>query len=182
MGFSSFIENLKPVPAFQDQTGAAIAGDWVNMKGYGGCMIFFHEMRGADATPTVIRVDKARDIAGANQSTGVVLRNLWHSQDRASVTGDVGATAAASVGATDVFTKALATATTFSGSVTQSVGQWVVIDVNADDLPDATYDDYNSIQLQVVSSNAAHYMSAWYLLYNPRCARKFADQPTALTN
>jgi len=181
MGFPIFADQVKIVPAFQDQTGAAIAGDWVNMEGYGGCLILMHEMRGADATATVVRVDKARTVAGGDQSTGITMDNFWYSQDRASVTGDVGATAAATVGSTDVWTKGTAAAS-FSGSTTQSVGQWVVIDVNADDLPDSTYEDYNCIQLQVVSSNAAHYISAWYVLYNPRYARNMADQPTALTN
>ena len=181
MGFPIFADQVHVVAGFQDQTGAAIAGDWVNLEGYGGCLILMHEMRGADATPTVIRVDKARDVSGTNQSPGITMKNFWYSQDRASVTGDVGATAAATVGATDAWTKGTA-ATSFSGSVTQSVGQWVQIDVNADDLPDSTYDDYNSIQLQVVSSNAAHYLSAWYILYNPKSARNVADQPTALTD
>jgi hypothetical protein len=181
MGFPSFAEQLKIVPAFQDQTGAAIAGDWVNLEGYGGCLILLHEMRGANGTATVIRVDKARTVAGGDQSTGITMNNFWYVQDMPSVTGDVGGTAAASVGATDTWTKGTA-ATSFTGSTTQSVGQWVVIDVNADDLPDSTYEDYNCIQLQVVSSNGAHYLSAWYILYNPRYARQMDDQPSALVN
>lgn len=159
-------ENCHITPAFQDQTGAAIAGDWISLKNYRKCLILLHEMRGANATATVFRVDKATAVAGTNQSTGITMNNFWYAQDVASTTGDVGGTAAATVGATDTWTKGTA-ATSFTGSTTQSVGQWYAIEVDAGELPDSSY-DYDCIQLQIVSSNGAHYLSAWYVLYDPR--------------
>lgn len=154
------------VPAFQDQTGAAIAGDWVSLKNYEGCLILFHEMRGANATATVIRVDKATAVDGTNQSTGITMNKLRAVQDLTSVTGDVGAST--NVGSSDTWADQTA-ATSFTGSTTQSKGQWVAIDVRTDELQDTSY-AYDCIQLQVVSSNAAHYVSAWYVLYGPRYA------------
>lgn len=166
----TLFENIHLTPAFQDQTGAAIAGDWISLKGYEGCLILFHEMRGANGTATVLRVDKATAVDGTDQSTGITMNNFWYVQDVASTTGDVGATAAATVGATDTWTKGTA-ATSFTGSTTQSKGQWVAIDVKASELPATSagvFTAYDCLQLQVVSSNGAHYLSAWYVLYGPR--------------
>ena len=170
-------ENSRIVPACQDQAGAAIACDWVSLKNYNRCLILLHEMRGATATATVFRVDKARAVAGTNQSTGITMNNFWYVQDLASVTGDVGASAL--VGASDTWTKGTAAAS-FTGSTTQSVGQWYAIEVKAAELPDSTYQDYDCIQLQIVSSNAAHYLSAWYVLYEPRFAEDAT--PSAITD
>jgi hypothetical protein len=163
-------ENSHIVPAFQDQTGAAIAGDWISMRDYKKCLILVHEMRGADATATVYRVDKATSVAGADQSTGITLNNFWQVKDLASVTGDVGAST--SVGASDTWTKGTA-ATSITSEVTQSVGEWYAIEIDGSELWSSTA-DYDCIQLQVVSSNAAHYISAWYILYEP----KFAEDLT----
>lgn len=173
----NLFEYLHPVPAFQDQTGAAIAGDWISLKNYTGCLILFHEMRGANGTATVLRVDKATSVAGGDQSTGITMNNFWAVQDVASTTGDVGGTAAATVGATDTWVKQTAAAS-FTGSTTQSKGQWVAIDVKADELPTSSY-DFDCIQLQVVSSNGAHYLSAWYLLYGPRYAEDLTPSAIA---
>lgn len=167
-------ENAHIVPAFQDQTGAAIAGDWVKLTNYDKCLILFHEMRGADATATVLRLDIAKTAAGGDAST-INITNFWYVQDVASTTGDVGGTAAATVGTTDVWTKGTAAAT-FSGSTTASKGQWVAIEVSAEELGT----DFDWLQLQVVSSNVAHYMSAWYILYGPRYARAGASQTTQI--
>lgn len=163
-------ENSKIVPAFQDQTGAAIAGDWISMKHYKKCLILVHEMRGANATATVLRVDKATSVAGADQSTGITLNNFWQVKDLASVTGDVGASAL--VGASDTWTKGTAAAS-ITSEVTQSVGEWYAIEIDGSELWSSTA-DYDCIQLQVVSSNGAHYLSAWYILYEP----KFAEDLT----
>lgn len=159
-------ENCKIVPAFQDQTGAAIAGDWISMRDYKKCLILVHEMRGADATATVLRVDKATSVAGANQSTGITLNNFWYVRDLDSVTGDVGAST--SVGASDTWTKGTA-ATSITGSTTQSKGQYYAIEIDGSELWSSTA-DYDCIQIQVVSSNAAHHISAWYILYEPKWA------------
>lgn len=167
-------ENVHVVPAFQDQTGAAIAGDWVKLTNYDKVLILFHEMRGAEGTATVLRLDKAKTAAGGDAGT-LNMTNFWYVQDAASTTGDVGGTAAATVGVTDVWTKGTAAAT-FTGSTTQSKGQWVAIEVSAEELGDS----FDWLQLQVVSSNAAHYMSAWYVLYGPRYARAGASQATEI--
>lgn len=168
MSRKMLFEESHIVPAFQDQTGAAIAGDWISMKNYRKCLILVHEMRGADATATVLRVDKASSVTGGDQSTGITLNNFWSVADLASVTGDVGASVG--VGASDTWTKGTAAAS-ITGSVTQSVGQWYAIEVADEDILDATGAvDFDCIQIQVVSSNAAHYISAWYVLYDPRYA------------
>lgn len=170
-------ENSHITPAFQSQTGAAISGDFVSMKNYGKCLILLHEMRGANATATVFRVDKATEVAGSTQSTGITMNNFWYVQDVASATGDVGGTAAATVGATDTWTKGTA-ATSFTGSTTQSVGQWYAIEIDASELPDSSY-NYDCIQLAIVSSNGAHYLSAWYVLYEPRYAEDLTPSAIA---
>lgn len=163
-------------PAFESQAGAEIAGDWISMKNYNKCMILMHEMRGADATATVVRVDKARSVTGTNESTGMTMKHFWHIQDVVSVTGDVGASVAA---LSDTWTKGTAAAS-YTGSVTQSVACYFMCDIQADELPDATYQDYDCIQLQVVSSNAAHTLSAQYILYEPRYSQ--LATPTAIIN
>jgi hypothetical protein len=170
-------ENCRVVPAFQNQTGAAIAGDWVSMKNYHKCAILVHEMRGANGTASVLRVDKARDVSGTDESTGITLNNFWYVQDLTSVTGDVGAST--SVGDSDTWTKGTAGAS-ITGSTTQSKGQWYWIEVDGSDLPDTTYQDYDCIQIQVVSSNSSHNLSAWYILYEPRYAQ--SATPTAITD
>lgn len=175
MSLFNLFENVHIVPAFQDQTGAAIAGDWVCLKNYRGCLILAHEMRGADATATVLRVDKATAADGTDQSTGITLNNFWYVQDLASVTGDVGASTG--VGASDTWTKGTA-ATSITGSTTQSKGQWYAIDVKASELPNSTA-EYDWLQIQVVSSNAAHYISAWYVLYDPRYAEDLTPSAIA---
>jgi hypothetical protein len=160
-------ENSHLTPAFQDQTGAHVEGDFVSLRNYNKCMILIHEMRGADATATVFRVDKANTAAGGDEHTSITLNNFWSVADVASATGDVGATAAATVGATDTWTKGTAAAL-ITGSTTASKGQWYAIEIDASELPDADHPDSCFIQLVITSSNAAHYISAWYLLYEPK--------------
>jgi hypothetical protein len=178
-------EHIKIVPAFQYQTVGAIAGDWVSLEGWTGCLILYHETRGAETTATVIRVDKARNVAGLNQSTGVTLNNIWAVESiplAATATTDVGATAAATVGATDTWVKETAGSTTFTGITTASLNSIVAIDIRADELPDTSYDDFDAIQLQVVSGNATHAVSADYILYGPRYASSGATMPSAIAD
>lgn len=150
----------KIVQAFQTQTGAAIAGDWISLKNYKRCCILIAEMRGADATATVFRVDKAKDVSGTDQSTGITMNNFWSMEDLTSVTGDVGAGAP---GAADTWTKQTA-ATSYTGSTTQSVPCYYWIEVDAAELGDP----FDCLQVQIVSSNAAHYVTGIYILTEPR--------------
>lgn len=168
-------ENVHIVPGFQSQTGAAIEGDWVCMKGYNRAMILIHEMRGADGTATVYAIDKAKTAAAGSSSDSITITHFWSVADVASNTGDVGAAAAATVGVTDVWTKGTAAAA-ITGSTTQSKGQWYAVELSAEELGD----DYDWFQMTITSSNAAHYVSCWYILYEPRYARAGASQVTAI--
>ena len=168
-------ENVHVVPAIATQTGAAIAGDWVKLTNYNKCLILLCEQRGANATTTVFRVDKAKTAAGGDQSTGITMSNYWKVEDMATTAGDIGGTAAATVGVTDVWTKGTA-GTSYEGSATQSVTSWYAIEVAAEELGD----DFDWLQLQIVSSNAAHRLTAFYVLYEPRYARAGAYQATEI--
>lgn len=168
-------ENAHIVPAFATQTGGAIAGDWVKLTNFNKCLILLHEQRGADSTASVFRVDKAKTAAGGSESTGVTMSNFWHVEAAATVTGDVGGTAAGTVGVTDVWTKGTA-GNSYTGVTTQSVSSWYAIEVSAEDLGD----DFDWLQLQIVSSNAAHRLTAWYLLYEPRYAQAGNRQATQI--
>jgi hypothetical protein len=174
-------EQCKIVPGFQDQTGAAITSDWVSLKNYQRALILVHEMRGADATGMAYRVNKARAVAGTNESNGITTFKEWTVADVASNTGDIGATAAATVGDTDTWV-AVTPAASITGSTTQSKGQWYAIEVNANDLPDTTYQDYDCIQFEITAHNAAHYVSCWFVLYEARYAGVGANNPTAITD
>ncbi len=165
-------ENCHIVPLFQDQTGAAIASDWISMRKYNKCLILAHEMRGASAVATVYRLDVGTDVI--ETSTGTIsLKDFWYIQDVTSTTGDLGVAAVAVN--SDTWTKGTAAAT-WSSSTTQSKGQWLAIEVAAQDLGSA----YTALQLQIVSSNAAHYISAWAILYEARYAEDLT--PTAIVD
>jgi len=152
-------ENSFPVRAFPTATGAAITGDWVSLKGYERAMLVVIEERGASAVATVIRVDKATDVAATGESTGITLNNFWQ-------TGDL---AAAPTAATTLFTKGTAAAS-ITGTTTQSVGQVTVVEIDTEELG-----AFDCLQATVVSSNAAHTIAAFWILYNARYAEKLAN-------
>ena len=164
-------ENAKVVQAFQIQTGAAIAGDWVSMKNYHKCMIIVNEMRGADATGTEFRLDKAMTAAGGTPGT-LTMQNYWSLEDIVAVAGDAGAGAILS----DTMVKETAGVATFTGSLDATgVSCLYVFDVDAHEL----LDGYDYLQIQVVGSNANHYIGATYILYEPRFSQ--ATTPTVIT-
>jgi hypothetical protein len=168
-------ENVHVVPAIATQTGAAIAGDWVKLTNYNKCLILLCEQRGADANTTAFRVNKAKTAAGGSVSTGISLANHWYVEGAATTTGDIGATAAATVGVTDVWTKDAA-ATSHTGVATQNVTSWYAIEVAAEELGDG----FNWLQLNITASNAAHRLTAFYVLYEPRYARAGDKQATEI--
>ncbi len=159
--------NAKIVRAIQTEHGSAEAGDWVCLKGYHKAMAIISISTGADDTETTITVDKATSVAGANESAGITLNNYWtlYNMDQAAPTSDKmtkGAAAASIVTVTD-----------------QSKDHLIVIDIDADELPTSTY-DFDCVQLALAGSNAAHFQSAVWVLYEPRYAQ--ATPPTAIAD
>ncbi len=169
-------EVAKVVQVYGIHTGEHCHGDYVNLKGFAKVAFLVQELRGADGTATVIRVDKARTVAAGDVSTGITLKNFWTMADLPLAAADVAGTAAATVGAVNTWTKGTA-ATSITGSVTPSLGQAYWIEIDASELPDSTYQDYCCLSPVIVSTNAAHYISIFAILYG---ARYGSSTPSAI--
>jgi len=148
-------ENSKLVLAGAISLGSgAITGDWISLKGYGACRCHVILTRGADSTAAAITLDKAKTVAGGDESAGMTIKN-WY-----SLTDYVPGTSTA----TDL-TKGTA-ATSISTDTSQSVTHYYVLDVDASELGEG----YDCLQVNLAASNAANYQVAFYELYNPRYA------------
>jgi len=154
-------ENMKIVEAIKPQTTAgARSGDWVSLKGYRKCAIIVQVARGADATALAITVDKAKAVAGTDNSDGITMTHFWSNSDCV---------------ASDTLIKGTAAAT-IADDTTQSKDHIHVIDIDAVDLGEG----YDCIQVEVGQSAAATLVSAVYVLYGARFAQ--ATPPTAITD
>jgi len=143
--------------AIKPQTGgSARSGDWVSLKGYEKCLILVHIGQNNAAT-TEITVDKATDVSGTGESTGITLNNWWSAEDSAGV-----------------YTKGTA-ASSITSSDTGSGSSVYLIEVRAEELG-----AYDCIQVECGASNAANYISALYILYPGRYQQ--ATPISAVTN
>ena len=161
-------QNAKIVQAFLPAHGAALTGDWVSVKNYHKAMLIVTVATGASDVATVIAVDKATSVAAANESTGITLNNFWTIES-------ISATAPAS----DLMTKGTAAAYISIGATQQSLGHMAVADIDCGELPDSSY-EYDCLQANISSSNAAHFIGAVWVLYEPRYAQ--SPPPTAITD
>ena len=161
-------ENCKTMLAFPSQTGGAITGDWVCLKGYEKARLIFIEQRGANATKTIFAVDKATTSAGANESAGITLKDFWYINDIAATP------------LLDTWTKGTAAASNAAvASTTQSVTCLYIVEIDPAALITTSY-DFDWVQCQVASSNAAHYLTGIWELYSPRYAMDHASMPTII--
>ncbi len=143
-------QNAKICEAIKPQTGAAArSGDWVSLKGYNKCMIIVHIAQGNAAT-TAITVDKATDVAGTGESTGITMNNWWYCKDTPTTS--------------DTYTKGTAAAS-ITSSATGTGSSIYVIDIAAEELG-----AYDCVQVELGQSHASNLVSAMYVLYEPRYA------------
>jgi hypothetical protein len=162
-------DNCAIVPALPVTRGVAAAGDWVCLKGYAKAMCIINIVTGADDTELTFTVDKATSVAGGDESTGITLNRFWTAYNVVSAAPVSWAltkgTAAASI----------ATVTD------QSTSHLIVIDIDAAELPTATY-AFDCVQLTVAGGNAAHSYAAIWVLYNPRNAQDQASMLSAIAD
>jgi len=114
-------------------------------------------------------VDKATDVSGSNESTGITLNNFWYIYNMVSA----GPTS-------DTMTKGTAAAS-IATVTDQSKSHLIVIDIGAAELPTSSY-DFDCLQLTIAGGNAAHTYAAVWVLYNPRYGMDHASMLTGIAN
>ena len=172
---SLLMQAAKIVPAVAPQTGGAVDGDWVSLKGYDRCGILVYIDQNNAAT-TAITVDRATSVAGANVNAGITMYDWWHITNTAIGT-DAGTNS-------DTWTKGAAAAS-ITTSGTGSGASIYYIEVNADDLvaPAGAFGrKYDCLQLKLGASNAANYITAIYILFPPRYAQAVSPLPSAIVD
>lgn len=162
----TLFENSHIMPAFPTAAGGAINGDWVCLRAYHRALLIIKEVRGASGVETVMRVDKASTAAAGGEVTGLALPNWWSIQDVV--------TAAPLLDAWTKMTAIAATLdTTAQGETTQSVTAMYAFEINADELG---FDSTGTVradwvQATIVSSNGAHSIEGYWILYEARYAQ-----------
>ncbi len=107
--------------AFAGTAGnSAKSGDWLSLKGYDGVMFIVHQAQGG-AAAGAITVDKATDVAGSDEDTGITLNNWWKLEDTPT--------------AASIYTKGTAGAS-ITTSATGTGSSIYLIDINAAELGD----------------------------------------------
>jgi hypothetical protein len=162
-------DNIKVVAATPVTRGTAATGDLVCLKGYAKAMCLIDIVTGADDTEFTFTVDKSTDVSASVVSTGITLNNFWTLMNIVSATP-----------ATHAMTKGTAAASIVTVT-DQSKSHRVIIDIDAAELPDSSY-DYDCVRLVVAGGNAAHTYSAQWILYNPRYAREQAGMLSAIAD
>jgi len=167
----SLPDNCKIVWAFPNQMGGAINGDWVCLKGYAKATLILSVTNGADVTATRVRVDKATTAAAGDESTSVTLANYWYLNDQI---------AAAPV--SDTYVKGASAAFVDSGT-TALYSSLIIIDIDPAELgyvSTTPFAKFDWLQATIVSSNAAHFLSATWILYNARYGQDAISMLTAI--
>jgi hypothetical protein len=164
-----FPDNAKFVEAFPTQHGGAITGDWVSLKGYERACLVILLTTGADDTETTITIDKATSVTAGDESTGITITNFWTLYNMVSAAP-----------ATHAMTKGTAAASIVTVT-DQSTTHRIVIDIDAAELPTSTY-DFDCLQCTTAGSNAAHFISGLWILYNPRYAMAQANMISPIGN
>lgn len=153
---SSLVENVRIVPAIAPIAGgSARSGDWVSLKGYKRLTILVHIAMGNAAT-TAITVDKAQDVSGTGESTGITVNRVYKH------TGAIGAAIAFA---------AVAAAASFTSSATGSGQDLYLLEIEASELGEG----YDCVQVELGASNAANIVAAEYILSGPRYAGAVAS-------
>lgn len=167
MAFNTdLMENIQFVSAFAPGTdiNSDASGDWVSLKGFDGCIVFFHKAAGAAGDDPSIKLQQATAVAG----TGAKALNINHIYHK------IGATALSAIG---TFTKIeLTTATDDLDLVSVNgvdlltdVGETLIaVNVRASDLDvDGGFDCIN-LEIEGDDLGNSTLASAYYLLYNSR--------------
>lgn len=149
----SIAQNAKVVQAIAPAAlGTAITGDFVSLKGYRKATIIIELTRGANATVVNFTVDKAPLVNGAGATTGITLRKWWGNIDTA---------------ANDTLVRGAA-GTSIAGIATQSKNNQYVIEIDAEELGEAT----PCIAVVTSAGHASHFVSATYILEPARYAQE----------
>lgn len=128
--------------------GSARSGDWCALRHYQHVTILIEIAMGNAAT-TAITVDKAKTAAGGSNSDGITITNWWKK--------------AGAIGSADTYTKGAA-GTSITSAATGSGREVFRLEFDAAELGD----DYDFIQVELGSSNAANIVAAQYILSSPR--------------
>jgi len=165
----SLPDNCKITQAVPVTRGVAANGDWVCLKGYKKAMCIINIVTGADDTELTFKISRATSVAGADAAVEMTMKNFWTLYNGVSA-----------LPVADAMTKGTA-ATSIETLTDQSTSHMIIIDIDAEELPNSTA-DYDCLQLVISGGNAAHTYSAVWVLYHPRHAEAHADQLTAIAD
>lgn len=158
------LESINIVTAFPpSDINTDIAGDWVSLKNYDGCLVVIHKVAGTAGDDVTLTMNQATTVSGTS-SKALTFNHLY---------AKVGATALTGI---SQFTKysgtavsTLDTVTAFGTDLLSDVGEAVfVIDIRASDLD--VSNGFDCIQFTSEGDDVANstYMAGFYLLYGAR--------------
>lgn len=159
------LESIQIVPAWipGGDLNADLAGDWVSLKNYDGCLVVIHKAPGTAGDDMTITLNQATAVAGTG-SKALLFNHLY---------AKVGATALTAI---STFTKysgtavsTLDTVTAFGTDLLSDVGESLfVIDVRASDLD--VSNGFDCLQLTSEGDDIANatLSDAFYILYGAR--------------
>lgn len=158
------LEDTHVVTAFPpSDINSDAVGDWVSLKNFNGCMIYFHKAAGTAGDDPSILLEQASDVSG----TGAKALNFAH------IYAKVGATALTGVG---TFTKYTFTATndldlvSVGGTdIAADTGEALIaVDIRASDLDVSGGFECLRISIEGDDIGNSTYAVAWYELYGSR--------------
>lgn len=171
------LESIQIVPAWVPgaDLNADLAGDWVSLKGFDGCLVVIHKAAGTAGDDMTITLNQATAVAGTG-SKALTFAHLY---------AKVGATALTGIGA---FTKysgtavsTLDTVTAFGTDLLSDVGESLfVIDVRASDLDVSNSFDCLQVTSEGDDIGNATLSDAFYILYGARYPQ--AAVPSAIVD
>lgn len=162
MSQGQLVENLAVIVAAVpiDTTGAAVAGDWVNLKNYRRAAILIAKGAWAGGTPAVT-LNQATSAAGAGSKA---LAFTWQYKGTALTA--------------DQLSKNAVTSNTFNLAATAN--EYHVIEIHCQDLDQAN--GFNYFQAAVASPGAnADLIAMIYILGDPNWAALPSTRPSAIT-
>jgi hypothetical protein len=165
---TDLMENIQFVSAFSPGTdiNTDADGDWVSLKNFDGCVVFFHKAAGTAGDDPSIKLQQATDVAGTS-AKALTFNHIYHK---------IGATALSAIG---TFTRVdLTTATddldlvsVNSTDLLTDVGETLIaVNVRASDLDVDNSFDCLRLQIEGDDLSNATLAAAYYLLYNARQA------------
>lgn len=156
------IENCRIVPAFVpiDTTGAARAGDWVNLKFYRRCAVVILQGAWAGGTPAVT-FEQATDASGSGAKT-LAYTERW---DGTALTDDI-------LGRTAVSSN--------TSNLANAANGFMVVEFHAQDLDIAN--GFTHLRVNVASPGSnADLIAGLYILADPAYAGKPDTLPSTIT-